>query len=143
MSVTCVFAGLSIGGTIAQKLVVKRLDIVRAMVLLSNIDAKIGIRESRRWWQAESNANPICSAAISGTDFHRSMASLRLPSMGIPRDEGVPALPVPVRETVGLIPGRHATSFAGPDTCHASNSFGRISCVSLVIFYVKSVSCAR
>jgi 3-oxoadipate enol-lactonase len=46
-----------------------------------------------------------CSAAISGTDFFTTTASLRLPALGIAGDADGSTPPDLVRETVGLIPG--------------------------------------
>ena len=46
-----------------------------------------------------------CSAAISGTDFFSSTASLRLPTFGIAGSEDGSTQPDLVRETVDLIPG--------------------------------------
>ena len=46
-----------------------------------------------------------CSAAISGTDFFTTTASLRLPTLGIAGAEDGATPPDLVRETVGLIPG--------------------------------------
>jgi 3-oxoadipate enol-lactonase len=46
-----------------------------------------------------------CSAAISGTDFYTTTASLRLPTLGIAGDEDGSTPPDLVRETVELIPG--------------------------------------
>ena len=46
-----------------------------------------------------------CSAAISGTDFFTTTASLRLPTLGIAGNEDGSTPPDLVRETVNLIPG--------------------------------------
>ncbi|MEM8731125.1 MAG: 3-oxoadipate enol-lactonase [Pseudomonadota bacterium] len=46
-----------------------------------------------------------CSAAIAGTDFYTSTATLRLPALGIAGTEDGSTPPDLVRETVGLIPG--------------------------------------
>ena len=46
-----------------------------------------------------------CSAAISGTDFYATTATLRLPSLGIAGSEDGATPPDLVRETIGLIPG--------------------------------------
>lgn len=46
-----------------------------------------------------------CSAAISGTDFYATTASLRLPTLGIAGSEDGSTPPDLVRETVDLIPG--------------------------------------
>lgn len=46
-----------------------------------------------------------CSAAISGTDFYTTTASLRLPTLGIAGAEDGATPPDLVRETVDLIPG--------------------------------------
>ena len=46
-----------------------------------------------------------CSAAISGTDFFTTTASLRLPTLGIAGAEDGATPPDLVRETVSLIPG--------------------------------------
>lgn len=46
-----------------------------------------------------------CSAAISGSDFYATTASLRLPTLGIAGSEDGSTPPDLVRETVDLIPG--------------------------------------
>ncbi|MEL6620694.1 MAG: 3-oxoadipate enol-lactonase [Pseudomonadota bacterium] len=46
-----------------------------------------------------------CSAAISGTDFYATTATLRLPTLGIAGTEDGSTPPDLVRETVDLIPG--------------------------------------
>jgi 3-oxoadipate enol-lactonase len=46
-----------------------------------------------------------CSAAISGTDFFTTTASLRLPTLGIAGSEDGATPPDLMRETTGLIPG--------------------------------------
>lgn len=46
-----------------------------------------------------------CAAAISGTDFYTTTASLRLPTLGIAGSEDGSTPPDLVRETVDLIPG--------------------------------------
>ena len=46
-----------------------------------------------------------CSAAISGSDFYATTASLRLPTLGIAGTEDGSTPPDLVRETVDLIPG--------------------------------------
>lgn len=46
-----------------------------------------------------------CSAAISGTDFFATTATLRLPTLGIAGSEDGSTPPDLVRETVDLIPG--------------------------------------
>ncbi|WP_375228785.1 3-oxoadipate enol-lactonase [Roseobacter sp. S98] len=46
-----------------------------------------------------------CSAAISGTDFYTTTASLRLPTLGIAGTEDGSTPPDLVRETINLIPG--------------------------------------
>ncbi|MEL6563647.1 MAG: 3-oxoadipate enol-lactonase [Pseudomonadota bacterium] len=46
-----------------------------------------------------------CSAAISGTDFFTTTATLRLPTLGIAGSEDGSTPPDLVRETVDLIPG--------------------------------------
>ena len=61
-----------------------------------------------------------CSAAISGTDFYTTTASLRLPTLGIAGAEDGSTPPDLVRETVGLIPG---SSF------HLIRKAGHLPCV--------------
>ncbi len=46
-----------------------------------------------------------CSAAISGTDFYATTATLRLPTLGIAGSEDGSTPPDLVRETVELVPG--------------------------------------
>lgn len=139
----CVFAGLSVGGLIAQGLAVKRLDQVRALVL-SNTAAKIGtaatwdsrIRTVRqggvdsvadatmeRWFSRTTRTSPevrstrelllqtreegyigVC-AAIAGTDFYETTATLTLPTLAIAGSEDGSTPPDLVRETADLVKG--------------------------------------
>lgn len=46
-----------------------------------------------------------CAAAISGTDFYTTTASLRLPALGLVGAEDATTPPDLMRETMGLIPG--------------------------------------
>ena len=46
-----------------------------------------------------------CSAAIAGTDFFTTTASLRLPTLAIAGDQDGSTPPDLVRETADLIPG--------------------------------------
>lgn len=61
-----------------------------------------------------------CSAAISGTDFYTTTASLRLPTMGIAGAEDGSTPPDLVRETTDLIPGSQ---------CHVIRKAGHLPCV--------------
>lgn len=61
-----------------------------------------------------------CCAAISGTDFYTTTASLRLPTMGIAGAEDGSTPPDLVRETTDLIPG---------STCHVIRKAGHLPCV--------------
>lgn len=61
-----------------------------------------------------------CSAAISGSDFYATTASLRLPTLGIAGAEDGSTPPDMVRETVELIPGSH---------CHVIRKAGHLPCV--------------
>ncbi|WP_187429433.1 3-oxoadipate enol-lactonase 2 [Roseobacter fucihabitans] len=60
-----------------------------------------------------------CSAAISGTDFYATTASLRLPTLGIAGAEDGSTPPDLVRETIDLIPGSqfHVIRKAGHLPC--------------------------
>ncbi|WP_299402933.1 3-oxoadipate enol-lactonase [uncultured Roseobacter sp.] len=60
-----------------------------------------------------------CSAAISGTDFYTTTASLRLPTLGIAGAEDGSTPPDLVRETIDLIPGSqfHVIRKAGHLPC--------------------------
>ena len=76
-----------------------------------------------RWFSADFRATPElelwrnmlvrqedagyagCSAAISGTDFFATTATLRLPTLGIAGSEAGATPPDLVRETVDLLPG--------------------------------------
>jgi 3-oxoadipate enol-lactonase len=53
----------------------------------------------------ESDGYAGCAAAISGTDFYATTATLRLPTLGIAGSEDGSTPPDLVRETVDLIPG--------------------------------------
>lgn len=61
-----------------------------------------------------------CSAAISGTDFFTTTASLRLPTLGIAGSEDGSTPPDLVRETIDLIPGSQ---------CHVIRKAGHLPCV--------------
>ncbi|WP_299676688.1 3-oxoadipate enol-lactonase [uncultured Roseobacter sp.] len=61
-----------------------------------------------------------CSAAISGTDFYTTTASLRLPTLGIAGAEDGSTPPDLVRETTDLIPGSQ---------CHVIRKAGHLPCV--------------
>lgn len=61
-----------------------------------------------------------CSAAISGTDFYTTTASLRLPTLGIAGSEDGSTPPDLVRETTDLIPGSQ---------CHVIRKAGHLPCV--------------
>lgn len=90
-----------------------------------------------RWFSKDFRANPEmelwrnmltrqedqgymgCSAAISGTDFYATTASLRLPALGIAGAEDGATPPDLVRETTDLIPGSqfHVIRKAGHLPC--------------------------
>jgi 3-oxoadipate enol-lactonase len=96
----------------------QRIDAVRAGGIERLADAVM-----ERWFSAAFRARPElelwrnmltrqeddgyigCSAAISGTDFYTTTASLRLPTLGIAGSEDGSTPPDLVRETVDLIPG--------------------------------------
>ncbi|WP_299958028.1 3-oxoadipate enol-lactonase [uncultured Roseobacter sp.] len=61
-----------------------------------------------------------CSAAISGTDFYTTTASLRLPTLGIAGSEDGSTPPDLMRETTNLIPGSQ---------CHVIRKAGHLPCV--------------
>ncbi|MGZ2256885.1 3-oxoadipate enol-lactonase [Roseobacter sp. A03A-229] len=61
-----------------------------------------------------------CSAAISGTDFYTTTATLRLPTLGIAGAEDGSTPPDLVRETTDLIPGSQ---------CHVIRKAGHLPCV--------------
>lgn len=61
-----------------------------------------------------------CSAAISGTDFYTTTATLRLPTLGIAGAEDGSTPPDLVRETTDLIPGSQ---------CHVVRKAGHLPCV--------------
>ncbi|MFW2541086.1 3-oxoadipate enol-lactonase [Primorskyibacter sp. 2E107] len=54
-----------------------------------------------------------CGAAIAGTDFYTTTASLRLPALGIAGSEDGSTPPDLVRETLGLIPGSETKLIQG------------------------------
>jgi 3-oxoadipate enol-lactonase len=61
-------------------------------------------------WRAMFCATPLdgwtgCAAAIAGTDFYTTTATLRLPTLGIAGDRDGSTPPDLVRETTDLIPG--------------------------------------
>ncbi|GFE51318.1 3-oxoadipate enol-lactonase [Roseobacter cerasinus] len=61
-----------------------------------------------------------CSAAISGTDFYTTTATLRLPTLGISGSEDGSTPPDLVRETTDLIPGSR---------CQVIRNAGHLPCV--------------
>lgn len=61
-----------------------------------------------------------CSAAISGTDFYTTTASLRLPTLGIAGDADGSTPPDLVREMVDLVPGSNF---------HVIRNAGHLPCV--------------
>lgn len=70
-----------------------------------------------------------CSAAISGTDFFATTATLRLPTLGIAGSEDGSTPPDLVRETVDLIPGSqfHLIRKAGHLPCvERPDEFARV-----------------
>ncbi len=69
-----------------------------------------------------------CSAAISGTDFYTTTASLRLPTLGIAGSEDGSTPPDLVRETVDLIPG---SGF------HLIRRAGHLPCVEQPVEYAQ------
>ncbi|MEM6887289.1 MAG: 3-oxoadipate enol-lactonase [Pseudomonadota bacterium] len=72
-----------------------------------------------------------CSAAISGSDFFTTTASLRLPTLGIAGDADGSTPPDLVRETVDLIPG---SSF------HLIRGAGHLPCVEKPHEYARVLS---
>lgn len=69
-----------------------------------------------------------CSAAISGTDFYTTTATLRLPALGIAGDEDGSTPPDMVRETVDLIPG---------SKFHLIRKAGHLPCVEKPVEYAN------
>ncbi|OYU19589.1 MAG: 3-oxoadipate enol-lactonase [Rhodobacteraceae bacterium PARR1] len=88
-----VVLGVSLGGLIAQGLAVKRLDLVRGLVRRARL----------------TDMNPEgwcgCAAAIAGTDFYQTTATLRLPTLVFAGANDAATPPDLVRETAELIPG--------------------------------------
>lgn len=72
-----------------------------------------------------------CSAAISGTDFYTTTASLRLPALGIAGDEDGSTPPDLVRETIDLIPG---------SKFHLIRKAGHLPCVEQPEQYAEVLS---
>ncbi|MFK7743833.1 MAG: 3-oxoadipate enol-lactonase [Roseobacter sp.] len=72
-----------------------------------------------------------CSAAISGTDFYTTTASLRLPTLGIAGSEDGSTPPDLVRETVDLIPGSQF---------HLIRNAGHLPCVEQPENYAKAIT---
>lgn len=69
-----------------------------------------------------------CSAAISGTDFYTTTASLRLPALGIAGSEDGSTPPDLVRETLDLIPGSQF---------HLIRRAGHLPCVEQPLEYAE------
>lgn len=72
-----------------------------------------------------------CSAAISGTDFFATTATLRLPTLGIAGSEDGSTPPDLVRETVDLIPGSQF---------HLIRRAGHLPCVEKPQEYAQVIS---
>jgi 3-oxoadipate enol-lactonase len=72
-----------------------------------------------------------CSAAISGTDFYSTTASLRLPTLGIAGDADGSTPPDLVRETVDLIPGSQF---------HLIRKAGHLPCVEQPAEYARRLT---
>jgi len=72
-----------------------------------------------------------CSAAIGGTDFYTTTASLRLPALGIAGSEDGSTPPDLVRETIGLIPGSRFALIRGS---------GHLPCVDQPLEYARILS---
>jgi 3-oxoadipate enol-lactonase len=72
-----------------------------------------------------------CSAAISGTDFYTTTATLRLPTLGIAGSEDGSTPPDLVRETVDLIPG---------SKFHLIRKAGHLPCVEQPDEYAAVIS---
>ena len=130
-----VFVGVSLGGLVAQGLAVKRLDLVRGLVLSNTaakigspalwaegLDAYADSALQRQLgprWRDNPHAPTLrrlitgtdpegwagCAAAIGGTDFYTTTASLRLPALVIAGGNDGTTPPDLVRETAELIPG--------------------------------------
>jgi 3-oxoadipate enol-lactonase len=79
----------------------------------------------------EDNGYMGCSAAISGTDFYTTTASLRLPCLGIAGAEDGSTPPDLVRETVDLIPG---------SKFHLIRRAGHLPCVEQPEEYARVLS---
>jgi len=72
-----------------------------------------------------------CSAAISGTDFFATTATLRLPTLGIAGSEDGSTPPDLVRETVDLVPGSQF---------HLIRGAGHLPCVESPQNFAKALS---
>jgi len=95
-----------------------RIAAIRARGMETAADAILARWFGRNWqtnsasqqWRAKLAATPIegycgSAAAIGGTDFFTTTASLRLPALGIAGTEDGSTPPDMVRETLALIPG--------------------------------------
>jgi len=71
-----------------------------------------------------------CSAAISGSDFFTTTATLRLPTLGIAGSEDGATPPDLVRETTGLIPGSQF---------HLIRRAGHLPCVEKPVEYARVI----
>jgi 3-oxoadipate enol-lactonase len=72
-----------------------------------------------------------CSAAIAGTDFYTTTASLRMPVLGIAATEDGSTPPDLVRETVDLVPGSRLALIRGA---------GHLPCVDQPETYVRHLT---
>jgi 3-oxoadipate enol-lactonase len=79
----------------------------------------------------ENDGYAGCAAAISGTDFYATTATLRLPTLGIAGSEDGATPPDLVRETVDLIPG---SGF------HLIRKAGHLPCVEQPVEYAATIS---
>lgn len=95
-----------------------RITAIRARGMEAAADAILARWFGRGWqtnpasahWRAKLAATPVegycgSAAAIAGTDFFTTTASLRLPALGIAGTEDGSTPPDMVRETLALIPG--------------------------------------
>ena len=72
-----------------------------------------------------------CSAAISGSDFYATTATLRLPTLGIAGSEDGATPPDLVRETVDLVPG---------SKFHLIRKAGHLPCVERPEEYANAIN---
>ena len=101
-----VVVGVDVGGMVAQGLAVKRLDLVRGLVLCGTATR---IATMAAGGQPLATTDPQgwmgVAAAMAGSDFYATTATLTLPTLVLAGSEDATTPPDMLRELAGLIRG--------------------------------------